>query len=178
MQVSVSLRMRTSQKCANVAMNPLSETPAPRPDFFRPRCAGLWRCDPRADGGLFRCALPGDLPRARLGDELHRVCVGRGRDLEEPSARAGCLHFVPSERPVTFQIFGADEDQIVTSCQRIEEWGPDIIDVNLGCSTPNVSGRGAGAGLLRDPAKIGRIFARLVAHAARAGDGQDSPGLG
>jgi len=71
------------------------------------------------------------------------------------------LAFVPSERPVTFQIFGADEDQIVTSCQRIEEWGPDIIDVNLGCSTPNVAGRGAGAGLLRDPAKIGRMFARL-----------------
>jgi tRNA-dihydrouridine synthase B len=71
------------------------------------------------------------------------------------------LNYLPSERPVTFQIFGADEDALVTSAQKIEEWGPDIIDVNLGCSTPKVSGRGAGAGLLRDPAKIGRLFSRL-----------------
>jgi nifR3 family TIM-barrel protein len=71
------------------------------------------------------------------------------------------LNYLPAERPVTFQIFGADEDALVASAQRIEEWGPDIIDVNLGCSTPKVSGRGAGAGLLREPAKIGRLFARL-----------------
>lgn len=71
------------------------------------------------------------------------------------------LNYLPSERPVTFQIFGADEDALVTSAQKIQEWGPDIIDVNLGCSTPKVSGRGAGAGLLRDPAKIGRLFGRL-----------------
>jgi len=72
------------------------------------------------------------------------------------------LDFDESERPVVFQIFGADEDQIVASCQKAEEWGPDIIDINLGCSTSRISGRGAGAGLLRDPAKIGRIFARLA----------------
>jgi len=71
------------------------------------------------------------------------------------------LNLHPSERPVAFQIFGAEEDSIVTSCQRVQDWGPDIIDINLGCSTDKVSGRGAGAGLLRDPAKIGRIFSRL-----------------
>jgi nifR3 family TIM-barrel protein len=71
------------------------------------------------------------------------------------------LDYREHERPVTFQIFGADEDAIVTACQKVEGWGPDIIDINLGCSTPHISGRGAGAGLLRDPAKIGRIFARL-----------------
>ncbi len=71
------------------------------------------------------------------------------------------LEYRPAERPVTFQIFGVDEDRIAASCRLIEEWGPDIIDVNLGCSTPQVSGRGAGAGLLRDPLKIGRLFARL-----------------
>lgn len=71
------------------------------------------------------------------------------------------LNFHPSERPVAFQIFGADEDQIVKSCQIVQDWGPDLIDINLGCSTPKVSGRGAGAGLLRDPSKIGRLFAQL-----------------
>jgi tRNA-dihydrouridine synthase B len=65
------------------------------------------------------------------------------------------------ERPVVFQIFGADEDALVTCAQKIEAWGPDIIDINLGCPSHKISGRGAGAGLLRDPNKIARIFARL-----------------
>ena len=37
----------------------------------------------------------------------------------------------------------------------------DIIDINMGCSEASVSGRGAGAGLLRTPAKIAQIFDRL-----------------
>jgi nifR3 family TIM-barrel protein len=72
------------------------------------------------------------------------------------------LAYREQERPVTFQIFGADEEALVKSAQIVQEWGPDIIDINLGCSTPRISGRGAGAGLLREPIKIGRIFARLV----------------
>lgn len=71
------------------------------------------------------------------------------------------LNFETSERPMVFQIFGSDEDRIEAAGRRIEELGPDIIDLNMGCSVPKVSGRGAGAALLKDPAKIGRIFARL-----------------
>ncbi len=71
------------------------------------------------------------------------------------------LDFETSERPMVFQIFGSDEDRIEAAARRIEELGPDIIDLNMGCSVPKVSGRGAGAALLKDPAKIGRIFARL-----------------
>ncbi|MBE7474497.1 MAG: tRNA dihydrouridine synthase DusB [Anaerolineales bacterium] len=72
------------------------------------------------------------------------------------------LEFDPSERPMTFQIFGSDEVKIEEAARRIEQLGPDIIDLNMGCSVPKVSGRGAGAALLREPAKIGRIFARLT----------------
>jgi nifR3 family TIM-barrel protein len=66
------------------------------------------------------------------------------------------------EQPMTFQVFGSDENVIVEACKRIEQLGPAIIDLNMGCSVSKVSGRGAGAALLREPAKIGRIFARLV----------------
>lgn len=71
------------------------------------------------------------------------------------------LDYGERERPVTFQIFGADQEALVKSALRVQEWGPDVIDINLGCSTPRISGRGAGAALLRDPSKIGRLFARL-----------------
>jgi nifR3 family TIM-barrel protein len=72
------------------------------------------------------------------------------------------LDFDPSERPMTFQIFGSDEVKIEEAARQIEQLGPDIIDLNMGCSVPKISGRGAGAALLREPAKIGRIFARLT----------------
>ncbi len=72
------------------------------------------------------------------------------------------LDFHPSEYPITFQVFGNSEDKIVEACKMIESWGPTIIDLNMGCSVAKVSGRGAGAGLLCDPPKIGRIFNRLT----------------
>lgn len=72
------------------------------------------------------------------------------------------LKFVPGERPMTFQIYGHDEDRLVEVAQRIEQLGPDIIDLNMGCWVNSVSGRGAGAGLLRDPQKIRRIFTRFT----------------
>jgi len=78
------------------------------------------------------------------------------------------LDFDPSEKPqMSFQIFDASEDNIVKAAEYIERLHlrddprGGIIDLNMGCSVSGVSGRGAGAGLLRDPAKIGRIFNRM-----------------
>jgi nifR3 family TIM-barrel protein len=39
---------------------------------------------------------------------------------------------------------------------------PDVLDINLGCSAPSVSNRGAGAGLLKNPRLIADIFTQLV----------------
>mgnify|MGYP001564759393 FL=1 len=72
------------------------------------------------------------------------------------------LDFRPVERPVTFQILGNDEDKITEACRIIEPLGPDIIDVNMGCSVSDIAGKGAGAGLLKTPSKIGRIFSKLT----------------
>jgi len=72
------------------------------------------------------------------------------------------LKFDPSESPMVFQMFGKDEAKIETAARKIEELGPDIVDLNMGCSVRKVSGRGSGAALLKDPARIGRIFRRLT----------------
>ncbi len=71
------------------------------------------------------------------------------------------LRFAPSERPVTFQIYGHDENRLVETALRLQERGPDIIDVNMGCYVKSISERGAGSGMLCQPDKIGRIFTRL-----------------
>lgn len=71
------------------------------------------------------------------------------------------LAFLPAERPVVFQIFDSEPDRIVEAALRLQERSPDIIDVNMGCSAKCVSGRGAGAGLLRTPKKVAQIFKEL-----------------
>jgi nifR3 family TIM-barrel protein len=69
--------------------------------------------------------------------------------------------FLPEERPVVFQIYDDDPARLYEAALRLQELKPDVIDVNLGCSTRKVSGRGAGAGLLRTPLKIAHIFQKL-----------------
>jgi tRNA-dihydrouridine synthase B len=74
------------------------------------------------------------------------------------------LRFLEEERPVLFQIYDHDGDRLLDAALRIQELHPDAIDVNMGCSVKRVSGRGAGAGLLRDPVKIGYIMDTLHQH--------------
>ena len=72
--------------------------------------------------------------------------------------------FLPAERPVGFQLFDNDPDRLLSAARILMEHQPDFIDINLGCSDRSVSGRGAGAGLLRTPERIAEIFQKLTAH--------------
>ena len=71
------------------------------------------------------------------------------------------LAYREEERPVVFQIFDSEAERLEQAAVMISEFQPDIIDINMGCSVRNVAGKGAGAGLLRDPEKIGEIFSRI-----------------
>ncbi len=68
------------------------------------------------------------------------------------------------EFPTVFQIFGNDAHKILDAALRIEELGPDIIDINMGCSTRKVSGRGAGVGMMPQPKLVADTF-RLLSSA-------------
>ena len=71
--------------------------------------------------------------------------------------------FLPHERPIVFQIFDNHPGRLLDAALKLQDQGPDIIDINLGCSVRRVSGRGAGAGLLRTPLKVARVFRQLSA---------------
>ena len=43
-----------------------------------------------------------------------------------------------------------------------EEYGPDYLDINFGCPTKKVAGKGAGAALLREPEKMAEICEAVV----------------
>jgi len=71
------------------------------------------------------------------------------------------LRYKPQERPVVFQIYDNDLDRLLKAAKLLRSLNPDVIDVNMGCSVRSVTGRGAGAGLLRDLGKLGRIIKEL-----------------
>lgn len=65
------------------------------------------------------------------------------------------------ERPVVFQIYGDDPDEILDAALRLQELKPDVIDINMGCPAKTVANGGAGVGLMRTPLKVARIFRNL-----------------
>ncbi|HUG34442.1 MAG TPA: tRNA-dihydrouridine synthase family protein [Anaerolineales bacterium] len=78
---------------------------------------------------------------------------------KEPAKR---LYFEEAERPVTFQIYGDDPDLIIRAALKVQEWNPDIIDINMGCPAKSIADRGAGVGMMPAPLKIARTFRRLT----------------
>ena len=82
--------------------------------------------------------------------------------LQGSNAAWQALRFMEHERPVVFQIYDSDEERLIQTAHAIRSLEPDAIDINMGCSVRSVSGRGAGAGLLREPDKIERILSSLV----------------
>ena len=67
-----------------------------------------------------------------------------------------------AERPVVFQIYGDDADELLRAALRVLELKPDIIDINMGCPAKTVAHSGAGVGLMRTPLKVAEIFHKLT----------------
>jgi nifR3 family TIM-barrel protein len=69
------------------------------------------------------------------------------------------LAFEPYQRPLSLQILGDKPERMLAATERlVDRVHPDIIDVNIGCQSKNVTARGAGAALMKTPEKIARIF--------------------
>ena len=85
-----------------------------------------------------------------------------GRRIHERFRRR--LDTQPGEHPMVFQIFGNNAQMLLDAALRIQEWGPDLIDINMGCATRKVSGRGAGVGMMPKPALIAETFKLLSTH--------------
>ena len=74
------------------------------------------------------------------------------------------LKFSKKEKPIIAQIFGANPENIKTTCQIISKLGFDGIDINMGCPDKAVVKQGAGSALIRTPA-----LAREIIKAAKEG---------
>ena len=74
------------------------------------------------------------------------------------------LRFVENERPILAQIYGADPDGFYQVAYVLCALGFDGVDINMGCPSKSVSGRGCGAALIKTPP-----LARAIIRAVQAG---------
>ena len=72
------------------------------------------------------------------------------------------MHFAEEERPLSIQIYGADVETMVEAAKVVEELGPDVCDINMGCPAKKVCNVAAGSSLLRDEKLVGRILDAVV----------------
>ena len=66
------------------------------------------------------------------------------------------------ELPVSLQLFGSDADIISEMAKRIEERPFSILDLNMGCPVPKVTGNGEGSALMKNPALVEAIVSKTV----------------
>ena len=59
-------------------------------------------------------------------------------------------HFSPEERPLAIQIYGSDAATMAEAARVVEELGPDVCDINMGCPANTVLKGCAGAALMGD----------------------------
>lgn len=72
------------------------------------------------------------------------------------------LASMPEERPVSFQLFGADPEMMADAAEILTAHAPDMIDINMGCPVKKVTRRGAGAALMTDIKLAQTILTKVV----------------
>lgn len=65
--------------------------------------------------------------------------------------------------PVSVQIAGTEPEQLAAAARHNVAHGAQIIDINMGCPAKKVCNAWAGSALLREPARVARILAAVVA---------------
>jgi len=68
------------------------------------------------------------------------------------------LQVHPEERPVGFQLFGADPEAMARAASMLAELDADLIDLNMGCPVKKVIKKGAGVALMKDLERAGKII--------------------
>src|SRR5260370_29037567 len=69
--------------------------------------------------------------------------------------------YSPAERPLAMQLLGKDPDLLARAAERCQVLGADIVDLNMGCPMPKITGKGKGAALMRDIAATALILRAL-----------------
>ena len=114
-------------------------------------------------------------PMASVADRAYRlICKEQGAAYmmsEMISAKGLCYSdrkteelcsVFDEERPYALQLFGEDPDFCARAAEKLMAYGPDIIDINMGCPVPKIAGNGSGSALMKDPERAFAIAEAVV----------------
>lgn len=114
-------------------------------------------------------------PMAGVGDRAFRtLCKSFGAALsvgEMVSAKGivyenekslHLLQVTDAERPFATQLFGNEPDVMAEAVKIAESYGPDIIDINMGCPAPKIADNGSGSALMKNPKLAAQIVKAAV----------------
>ena len=116
----------------------------------------------RIDHPLLLAPISGvtDYPFRKLAREYGCGLVYTGLTSAEGLLRKGksFLKMGDNEHPVSVQLYGSDPEALARAAEMAESAGSDAVDINMGCPSQKVTDTGAGADLLRFPAKVETIL--------------------
>jgi len=75
---------------------------------------------------------------------------------------ARILAYDPSEHPVALQLGGSDPELLAAATKRVNDWGYDEVNLNVGCPSERVQSGSFGACLMREPALVAECVAAMV----------------
>lgn len=61
------------------------------------------------------------------------------------------------EHPCAVQLFGNEPETMAVAAKTAMQFNPDILDINMGCPAPKISGNGSGCALMKTPKLCGEI---------------------
>ncbi|MDD5254872.1 MAG: tRNA dihydrouridine synthase DusB [Candidatus Omnitrophica bacterium] len=107
--------------------------------------------------------LPFRLINRRFGCELAFVEMINARSLGYRSMHtARMLATTPQDRPLGVQLLGCEPAYILRALDILKNYKFDILDFNAACPMRKVVRRGEGAGLLREPRRLGELLKLVV----------------
>ncbi len=73
----------------------------------------------------------------------HGLCYGQEKTKK-------MLASTEEDKPISFQLFGADPEMMGRAALLLNEYEPTFIDINMGCPVKKVTKKGAGSALMKD----------------------------
>jgi len=72
------------------------------------------------------------------------------------------LDFSGEDGPISIQIAGSSPEELANSARHVQDFGADIVDINMGCPAKKVCNKAAGSALLQDEKLVKNILTSVV----------------
>lgn len=122
---------------------------------------------PKCPVGLAPMAGVSDQPYRRIAKEfgcdwLVSEMVSAKGLLYKTEKTENIMEFLEEERPYGVQLFGREPLILEEAARKVEAFGVDFIDLNMGCPMPKIVNNGEGSALLKEPDVAAEVVRSMV----------------